>query len=107
VSSGQAKAILGKAVRAPLEAPQGPTCIYRTKTGESQVTLAIESESMATLTKRLQMRKRVVVGDRRAYCGVYGQDVLYAQISDEWVLSIAGPCDVAQRFAARALSQLS
>ena len=106
VSRGQAKAILGGTVLAPLEAPQGPTCIYRTKDGKGYVTLAVQSEDFGRLAKKLQMTKRADIGDNRAYCGVNGQDVLYAQVSDEWVLSVAGPCKVAQRFAEQALKAL-
>jgi hypothetical protein len=106
VSRSQAGAILGAPVRAPLQAPQGPTCIYRTKTGDGFVTLAIQPVDISSLTRKLGKPQRVDVSHKLAYCGSYGQRMLYAEISRGWVLSVAAPCSVATRFAAKALQQI-
>jgi hypothetical protein len=106
VSRTQARAILGAPIQAPLEAPQGPTCIYRTKTGKGYVTLAVQPLDFTTLTRRVQQRERLDIARRAAYCGMNGQPMLYAQVARGWVLSIAAPCRVARQFAAKALAQL-
>ena len=43
VSKAQAGAIVGAPLQDPLEAPQGPTCIYRSQDGKRFVTLAVQS----------------------------------------------------------------
>ena len=103
VSPGQARAILGGAIQAPLEAPQGPTCIYRTKSGSSFVTVAVESLKLDQVKSRLHGRRSVSVSERPAYCGVYGQPVLYAALSGGRVLTIGARCGVARQFAAKAV----
>ena len=43
VSKAQAQAIVGLPLRDPLEAPRGPTCIYRSRDGKRLITLAVQS----------------------------------------------------------------
>lgn len=107
VTRGQAKAILGGPVQALLEAPQGPTCIYRSKSGKSFVTVAVQPLDFNRVTKQIRRRQAVDVADRRAYCGLQGQPMLYVQLSRERVLSIAAPCPVARQFATRAVARLA
>lgn len=106
VSERQAAEIVGAPIEQPLEAPQGPTCIYRSRDGKSFVTVGVQRVSIDSLTGRLQQREKVDVGSRAAYCGNYGQPMLYLPLSGGEVLSIAGECGVARRFAAKALPQL-
>lgn len=106
VTKTQARAILGAAVHEPSEAPQGPTCIYRTGTGSNFVTLALQSADMADLKRHLRGVKRVEVSSRVAYCGKVGQPVLYVPLSGGRVLSIFASCKTAQQFASIALSRL-
>jgi hypothetical protein len=106
VTPAQASAILGGPIRAPLEAPQGPTCIYRTKTGTTFVTVAVQPLDLSRVKKQLRGQQRVAVSGRPAFCGVYGQPMLYAGLKDGRVLAIGARCKVAQRFAARAVEQL-
>jgi hypothetical protein len=103
VSPSQARAILGGEIQAPLEAPQGPTCIYRTKSGSSFVTVAVQSLKLEQASKRLRDRRMVSVSERPAYCGVYGQPMLYAELPGGRVLTIGARCGVARKFAARAV----
>jgi ABC-type phosphate transport system substrate-binding protein len=107
VSRDQATTILGAPVRAPLRAPQGPTCIYRTKTGKGFVTVAVQPLDFSALMRQVKRPERASIGRHQTFCGKYGQQMLYAQIARGWVLSIAGPCDVAREFAAKALGRLS
>lgn len=106
VTRTQARAIVGEQIPAPLEAPQGPTCIYRGQSGETLATLAVETADISQLRRRLRGLRRVDVSDRDAFCGRWEQPVLYAPLTGARVLSIAAPCDVARRFAARALQRL-
>jgi hypothetical protein len=104
VTRAQARVILGGQIQAPVEAPQGPTCIYRG--GESFVTVAVQSVDFSALKRDLVQRRQVEVSGEAAYCGNYGQPMLYLPLAEGRVLSIAGPCDVARRFAVKALPQL-
>ena len=106
VTERQAAAIVGAPIEQPLEAPQGPTCIYRTRDGKSFVTVGVQQVSFDSLKGRLRQRERVDVGSRAAYCGNHGQPMLYVPLQGGGVLSIAGKCGVARRFAAKALPRL-
>jgi hypothetical protein len=106
VTRRQAQAILGAPLLDPVEAAQGPTCIYRSKNGRSFVTLAVQALDFAKVKPRLRVPRRVTVGDRTAYCGTYGQPMLYVPLSGGRVLSVAGRCAIARRFASRAVRQL-
>ena len=106
VTRAQAGAILGAAVLVPREAPQGPTCIYRTRTGDDFVTLAVEQMSFSGLKRQQRRERPLEVAGRSAFCGAHGQPMLYVQLSRERVLSVAAPCPVAKRFATRAVTRL-
>jgi hypothetical protein len=106
VSPTQARAILGGAIQAPVEAPQGPTCIYRTKTNSRFVTVAVQSLNLSLVKRQLKGRERVSLPGRTAYCGTYGQEMLYAGLSGGRVLAIGGRCSLAREFAATAVKRL-
>jgi len=106
VSKTQARAIIGAAILEPVEAPQGPTCIYQTKSGRPYITLAIERTSYARLQDQISKRRNIAVADRRGVCGTLGRPVLYVPFGSRRVLSVAGPCALATRFAARAIAHL-
>jgi hypothetical protein len=104
VSRGQARAIVGAPVLEPIEAPQGPTCIYRTRAGDHFVTLAVQPLGLARASRQIKDRHRVEIAGQTAYCGRQGAPVLYAELSPGRVLSVAAPCAIAKRFAARAIA---
>ena len=106
VTAKQARAIVGAPMEDPVEAKQGPTCIYRSKDGRSFVTVAVQPIDIDKLTPRLRLRRRVEVAGRTAYCGTYGQPMLYVPLSGERVLSVAGQCAIATEFARRAVREL-
>ena len=106
VTQSQAGRIVGARMREPLEAPQGPTCIYRSEAGESFITIAVQTVEFGKLRPQLRQPQRVELSGRTAYCGQYGQPMLYLPLSQGRVLTIAGPCRVARQFAAAALRQL-
>jgi hypothetical protein len=107
VTRAQARTILGAPIQQPLEAPQGPTCIYRSRDGKSFITLAVQQSDIGALKNQMRQREKVDVGSRTAYCGNYGQPMLYVPLPGGNVLSVAGHCDVATKFAATALPNLS
>jgi hypothetical protein len=106
VTKAQARAIIGAAILEPLQAPQGPTCIYQTKTGKPYVTLTVQTTSYERLQEQVRRSRSVGVAKRRGVCGSYGRPVLYLPISGGRVLSIGAACDMASRFAAAAIRHL-
>jgi hypothetical protein len=106
ITRKQAQVILGGAVKAPVEAPQGPTCIYRAQDGSSFVTIAVQALELDRARRLLREPSRLDVGGRRGFCGVVGHPTLYLELSKVEVLTVAAPCKVARRFAAQALEQL-
>jgi hypothetical protein len=106
VSKTQARAIIGAAVLEPLEAPQGPTCIYQTKSGKPYVTLTVEKTSYSRLHEQTTRRRSIAVAHLRGVCGTFGRPMLYVPLSNGRVLSVAGPCELATRFAAQAIPHL-
>jgi hypothetical protein len=107
VTRAQAQAIVGQPVQLPFEAPQGPTCVYRTVKGHGLVTLAVQSADFAKAKSNLQQAAKVDLGSRTGLCGQYGQPTLYAPLSHGRMLTVAAPCGVAKRFAARAVRVLN
>jgi hypothetical protein len=106
VTANEARAIVGAPMQAPIEAPQGPTCIYRTQTSKSMITLAVQATDFSKIKPRLRGRHEVAVSDRAGFCGTYGQSMLYVPLATGRVLSISAPCDLARDFAAKALRRL-
>ncbi len=107
VSKKQARAFVGHAISEVVEAPQGPTCIYRGKEAQAgYVTLAVQAQPFAAMKRTLRRAEAVSVGGRAAYCGTSGQPMLLAKVPGHRVLSVAAPCAIAKRFAATALAQL-
>ncbi len=106
VSEREAQDIVGKPMQVPVEAPQGPTCIYRPRKGEGLIALAVQDADFARLRRQIDDLHRVDVSDRSAYCGTYGQPMLYLPLGAGRVLSINAECDVARGFAVKALPHL-
>ena len=107
VTKAQAGAIVGAPLQDPLEAPQGPTCIYRSQDGKRFVTLAVQSVAFSKLKHQMHKRQQVDVSNKTAFCGMLGQPILYVPLSGSRVLSVAAPCQVARKFAARAVLRLN
>jgi hypothetical protein len=107
VSLGEAKAITGGAIAASTEAPLGPTCVYKLAGSKSNITLNVESVSVAQATTHMKGRQQVTVHGHRAYCGTLGTSMLYVPLASGQILHVTAPCMVAQRFAALALGRLA
>jgi hypothetical protein len=106
VTKAQASDIVGKPIKDPLEAPQGPTCIYQPASGKTFITVAVQAVEFGKLKRHLGQPTRFTVAKRTAYCGQYGKAVLYVPLSKGRVLSITGPCKVAKQFASAAVRRL-
>lgn len=106
VTRANAQEITGAPIVEPLEAPQGPTCIYQTGRGEQYITLAAQDASIDQLRAQILGRTAVSVAGRAGYCGsVGGQPVLYVPLPDRRTLVVTAVCKVAKRFAALALER--
>jgi hypothetical protein len=106
VTKAQARTILGLPVLAPIEAPQGPTCIYQSSSHERFVTLSVQEVEFGQIRRKLGDGRQISIGDRTGYCGTYGGKMLYVPLGRGRVLSVAAPCKLASEFAARALPHL-
>ena len=69
-------------MQVPVEAPQGPTCIYRPRTGKDLIAVAVQETDFGALRRQIKRIHRVDVGDRTAYCGSYGQPMLYVPLAE-------------------------
>lgn len=105
VTKDEAQEILGAPIVEPLQAPQGPTCIYRAKSAGHHITLAAQDASIDELQRRLSGARAVSVNGRAAFCGTLGGPVLYLPLSDRRTLVVAASCEIARRFAALALAR--
>jgi hypothetical protein len=107
VTRAQAQALVGAPILQPLQATQGPTCIYRSRSGTRFVTLAVQRADFGALRAQLRHPRRIAVSSRTGYCGRLGHPMLLVALSSGRVLGIAAPCSLAVRFAARALRRLA
>jgi hypothetical protein len=106
VSRAEAQTILGGPIKSPVEAPLGPTCIYRSAGTKSVVTITVESTNFAAIRAHIRHRTQHDVGGHTAYCGIYGQPTAFVPLAGGRILSITAPCAIGIRFAAKALPRL-
>lgn len=108
VSRARAQALLGTRAVTVVQAPQGPTCLFRAAAGpvRQQTTLVVQATPAGALLSHLQDRRTLTLAGHRAFCGRFGTSELYVPLDHGHVLSLSGPCAVTQGFAAAALRQL-
>ena len=106
VTRAEARQIFGRSTLAPSEAPQGPTCIYRTERPGGFVTVAVQAIDFKKASAAIRDRRRVAVTGRDGVCGTLGQSQLYVSVGDGRVLTVTGPCTQAARFASKALARI-
>jgi hypothetical protein len=106
VRRSEAAAILGVAVRPLVEAPQGPTCIYRSAKGRGFITVSVQKAALSKLRKQLRHAKPVAVAQRDSVCGTVGRPLLYVPVSSARVLVVTAPCQVAKQFASAAVPRI-
>jgi hypothetical protein len=106
VSAADAQGLLGGTIDAT-EAPQGPTCIYRNRSGSDFLTLAVHALNVEQLEPQLKDMDEINVAGQSGYCGKSDPANLFILLKDGRLLSIGGEsCDVERGFAAKALPQL-
>jgi hypothetical protein len=106
VSRAQAQTILGKAIGPLVEAPLGPTCIYRPVGAKRFVTLTVESIDIARVRAQIRNRTQLDVAGRTAYCGTYGQPTVFVPLASGRVLAVTASCAIGAKFAAEAVPRL-
>jgi hypothetical protein len=106
VRRSEAAAILGVAVRPLVEAPQGPTCIYRAAKGAGFITISVQKTALSKVRKQMHDAKSVAVGQRDSLCGTVGRPALYVPVSSARVLVVTAPCRVAKQFASAAVPRI-
>jgi hypothetical protein len=108
VTREEAQAILGKPVGDPVDAPQGPTCVYSVAGAKAPVTLAVQALHFSTVKPQSQLQDRITlkVAGHTAYCGVTGTPTLIVPLSAGRFLSVTAACPIAASFAAKALGRI-
>lgn len=106
VTTAQARAIIGTPVAQPVEAPLGPTCIYRSRDRKAFVTLAVQAVGLSDAARQMRGRRSLKVSGRAAVCGRLDRPMLYVSLAPRRILAVAGPCAMARRFAATAVDRL-
>jgi hypothetical protein len=109
VSRSEVQAIAGRPIAAPVDAPQGPTCIYRPKDGKLLITLAVQDNNFSKVEPQAQLRDKTPVSVRghAAYCGLTGAPTLIVPLTNGRFLSVTAPCPIAAALASTALTRLS
>jgi hypothetical protein len=107
VSLSEARTITRGSIRARIEAPLGPTCIYREAKAKNNITLAVETLSASQVARQMHKPAKLDVGGHAAYCGRLGMQMLFVQLPGGRSLNVTAPCPVAKRFAAVALKRLT
>jgi hypothetical protein len=107
VSVAEAQAIVGGRIAGRIDAPLGPTCVYKLGGSKADITLTVEALRFSQVTRVMTKRKPVMIRHRAAYCGRLGIDVLLVPLGTSQLLNVTAPCAIAQRFAALALSRLA
>ena len=108
VTREEAQTIVGKPVDKPVDAPQGPTCVYSVQGAKAPVTLAVQALHFSTVKPQSQLHDRITltIAGHSAYCGVAGTPTLIVPLSAGRFLSVVAPCPIAASFATKALGRI-
>jgi hypothetical protein len=108
VTRAEARTILPERLTGTAQAPLGPTCIYETRSGRFDVTVALPK--MAFKPPRERKPGAVVkvrLHGRTGYCVDDGAQTMIVPLGAGRVLSVAAPCPIATAFAAKALPRVT
>ena len=106
VGRSQAQAIAGEAVTSAIEAPLGPTCIYKLRS-QKEITLSVQTVNYSQVTRHLQKRQPLSIASHAGYCGTLGTQMLFLRLANGQVLNVTAPCGMARQLAAVAVGHLS
>lgn len=107
VTVSEAESITGGTIANPVEAPQGPTCIYKLSGSKSWITLSVESRTdIAKLTGLMKNAQKFSVGTDSGTCGQLDTDNLFLSLTGGRVLHVTAPCAIAEKIATTAVGRL-
>ncbi len=106
VSRTEAQAIVGKPIATPVDAPLGPTCIYRLAGTQRVITVTVQRVSFAAIKPHIRNRTQSKIAGHTAYCGTYGQPTTFVPLAAGRVLTVTAPCALGTKFAAKAMPRL-
>ena len=106
VSSSEVQGIAQHPVAGQINAPLGPTCIYKLRGAQSDITLAVESAGFKQLVRQMKKSQRVSIRGRTGYCGQLGKPTLYLSLGAGRVLSVSASCRLTVPIADTALGRL-
>jgi hypothetical protein len=110
VTAAEASGLFGAQVGDPIEAPLGPSCIFRSGQREDFVSVALQRMEEKHLAPLIRDRDKLDVDRLTGYCGPGEASNLLVPLSSGRVLTIeggAGGCELAKAFALKALGRLS
>lgn len=107
VTRSEVESAAGATLSAGVEAPLGPSCIFKRGGRAPDIALAVVPLSFAEARHSLPRPEAVTVGAHTAYCGGPAHAVLLVSVAPGRVLSVSAPCSVARRIAAIAIGRLS
>jgi hypothetical protein len=106
VTASEAGGMTGGPIAGLVEAPQGPTCIYKSGNSKPQITLTVEPMSFSAVTHQLTNTAPFTMGTHSAVCGQLGTQMLFLSLAGGQVLNVTAPCSIAKQFASKALTRL-
>jgi hypothetical protein len=109
VSRAEVQTVLHQRVGTPIDAPQGPTCIYKGQHTKGQITIAVNSNPFSKVKPQAQLRGRssLKVAGHTAYCGTAGAQTMIVPLAEGRSLTVVAPCPIAAALAAKALAHIN
>lgn len=107
VTLSEAEGITGGSIANPVEAPLGPTCIYKPNGSKPWITISVETRGdFAGVTHLMRNGAPYTAGSHSAVCGQLGDEMVFLSLGGGRVLHVTAPCAIAKQFAIKALSRL-
>jgi hypothetical protein len=107
VSHAQAQTATGTALHEGIEAPLGPTCIFRPRGAGAEITLALELAKLGQASQALHAPRRFTIEGRAAFCAQGPQHTLVLSVRPGQVLTVTAPCKAAVRLASIVVGRLT
>jgi hypothetical protein len=107
VSVADAQSISHGSFLSQVEAPLGPTCIYKLRGSAGEITIAVETPGPGRPARRATDPRQLSDGALTAHCPTLGSKSLTVALPSGKVLRVTAPCPFAQPFALKALSRLA
>jgi hypothetical protein len=103
----EVQTMIGGTITSPVEAPQGPTCIYKSTGAKAWITLSVERRTdYAKVAGWMKHGQKLTVGTHSGDCGQLGNDNLFLPLGNGRVVHVTAPCAIAKEIAATVVSRL-